>query len=140
MWYGYGHGSPLFLVVLVIAIFALRMYAGRRRPAQGGPPGSRPPRSASFQGGAPSAGPHGASGPPGSAEQTGPSGWGVTHTGISAGWMVDPSGRHERRYWSGTAWTDHVTDNGAPSIDPLPTRPPTEAGPGNAPGGDGDRS
>ncbi|HEY1734943.1 MAG TPA: DUF2510 domain-containing protein, partial [Acidimicrobiales bacterium] len=42
------------------------------------------------------------------------------HTGIPAGWMVDPSGRHQQRYWSGTTWTEHVTDDGMPSMDPPP--------------------
>jgi hypothetical protein len=36
--------------------------------------------------------------------------------------MADPSGKHEQRYWSGTAWTDHVMDEGAPGIDSLPDR------------------
>jgi hypothetical protein len=35
-----------------------------------------------------------------------------------AGWHPDPSGRHQLRYWSGTEWTDQVTDNGVPSTDP----------------------
>jgi hypothetical protein len=36
--------------------------------------------------------------------------------------MADPSGKHEQRYWSGTAWTDHVMDEGAPGVDPRPDR------------------
>ncbi len=36
-----------------------------------------------------------------------------------ATWTPDPSGRHQLRYWSGTAWTEHVSDNGAVSTDPL---------------------
>jgi hypothetical protein len=40
--------------------------------------------------------------------------------GIAAGWLPDPSGRHEQRFWSGTAWTDHVTDGGVPGTDPFP--------------------
>jgi uncharacterized RDD family membrane protein YckC len=43
-----------------------------------------------------------------------------------AAWYVDPSGRHEHRYWSGSAWTEHVADGGQPSVDPLP---PTAASP-----------
>ncbi|MEY2589979.1 MAG: hypothetical protein QOJ67_1963 [Acidimicrobiaceae bacterium] len=57
-----------------------------------------------------------------------------------AGWQQDPSGRHEYRYWDGSAWTDNVSDSGATSVDPLapagapdavpatqsmPTSPPT---------------
>ncbi len=44
----------------------------------------------------------------------------VTYTGVAPGWLVDPTGRHEKRYWSGTAWTEHVTDRGAPGTDPPP--------------------
>lgn len=49
----------------------------------------------------------------------------VPFTGIAPGWLIDPTGRHEKRYWSGSEWTEHVTDGGAPSIDP----PPRTAGP-----------
>jgi hypothetical protein len=49
--------------------------------------------------------------------QTGP-----TYTGIPAGWMADPSGKHDERYWSGTEWTEHVMNDGTPAIDPLPNR------------------
>lgn len=34
-------------------------------------------------------------------------------------WRPDPAGRHQYRYWDGTAWTDHVSDNGATAVDPL---------------------
>ena len=47
---------------------------------------------------------------------------GAGYTGVPAGWMVDPSGKHEQRYWSGTAWTDHVMNDGTPGVDPLPSR------------------
>jgi uncharacterized membrane protein YhaH (DUF805 family) len=36
-----------------------------------------------------------------------------------AGWMTDPTGRHQLRYWDGAIWTQHVSDNGAPGADPL---------------------
>ena len=29
-----------------------------------------------------------------------------------AAWHPDPSGRHELRYWDGTRWTEHVSDQG----------------------------
>ncbi len=35
-----------------------------------------------------------------------------------AGWQPDPHGRHEYRYWDGTAWTDQVSDGGVVSTDP----------------------
>lgn len=42
-----------------------------------------------------------------------------------AGWQPDPHGRHEYRYWDGTAWTDQVSDGGVVSTDP-PGDAPTE--------------
>ena len=39
-----------------------------------------------------------------------------------ARWAADPTGRHELRYWNGTDWTDHVSDAGAPGIDPIAER------------------
>jgi hypothetical protein len=49
---------------------------------------------------------------------------GTTSSAVSAankpaGWRTDPTGRHEHRYWSGSAWTKHVSDEGTRSIDPL---------------------
>lgn len=40
-------------------------------------------------------------------------------TATPAGWFPDPTGRHQTRYWDGAAWTSHVSDNGAGSIDPV---------------------
>ena len=37
-----------------------------------------------------------------------------------AAWHTDPSKRHELRYWDGTAWTEHVSDNAVASIDVMP--------------------
>lgn len=37
-----------------------------------------------------------------------------------AGWYTDPAGQNTHRYWDGTAWTDHVADNGVTSTSPLP--------------------
>src|SRR3712207_6146750 len=37
-----------------------------------------------------------------------------------ASWLPDPSGGHELRYWSGTAWTEHVSDQGRTSVEPPP--------------------
>ncbi len=34
-----------------------------------------------------------------------------------ASWLPDPSGGHELRYWNGTAWTEHVSDQGATSVE-----------------------
>lgn len=48
-----------------------------------------------------------------------------------AGWLADPAGGHELRYWDGAAWTDHVSDAGTTSSDPAPIDlpPPTSAPP-----------
>lgn len=46
---------------------------------------------------------------------------------IPASWQPDPRGRHEYRYWDGTAWTDHVSDQGNVSQDPVDdVTPPAE--------------
>ena len=42
-----------------------------------------------------------------------------TMSDIPAGWQPDPRGRHEYRYWDGTKWTDHVSDKGEVSQDPV---------------------
>lgn len=39
----------------------------------------------------------------------------------SGRWNVDPTARHQYRYWDGTAWTGHVVDNGAFDTDAIPT-------------------
>lgn len=36
-----------------------------------------------------------------------------------AGWMTDPMGRHQYRYWDGLKWTTSVSDNGVTSVDSL---------------------
>jgi hypothetical protein len=44
-----------------------------------------------------------------------------------ARWVPDPTGRHELRYWDGTAWTEHVSDRGVTGRDVLPgARPASE--------------
>jgi hypothetical protein len=46
---------------------------------------------------------------------------------IAAGWKSDPTGRHDHRYWNGTAWTEHISDAGVAGVDPAPEglAPPT---------------
>jgi uncharacterized protein YxjI len=34
-------------------------------------------------------------------------------------WYPDPMGRHELRYWDGKVWTDHVSNQGVASSDPV---------------------
>jgi hypothetical protein len=45
----------------------------------------------------------------------------------AANWYPDPCGRHEFRYWDGAAWTQHVSDSGQPSVDPVDASSPSEA-------------
>ncbi len=44
-------------------------------------------------------------------------------------WLPDPSGRHELRWWSGTEWTEHVSDEGTAGTDSpeamFPPPPPS---------------
>jgi hypothetical protein len=48
-----------------------------------------------------------------------------------ASWLADPTGAHELRYWNGSTWTEHVSDQGTTGQDPLPTElpPPADAFP-----------
>ena len=48
---------------------------------------------------------------------------------VAAGWYPDPTGRHERRYWDGAAWTDHVVNGGTRSLDPMEAKGATQAAP-----------
>src|SRR5215211_2160439 len=45
------------------------------------------------------------------------SGGGLVST--PAEWKADPTRRHELRYWDGTNWTEHVSDGGTQSTDPV---------------------
>jgi hypothetical protein len=38
---------------------------------------------------------------------------------VPAGWKADPTGRHQFRYWAGSAWTENVADNGEQSRDAV---------------------
>ena len=37
----------------------------------------------------------------------------------SDGWYVDPSGKHEFRFWDGADWTGHVANRGTASHEPI---------------------
>ncbi len=41
----------------------------------------------------------------------------------SAGWMNDPYGRFQQRYFDGTAWTADVATEGVQQVDPLGNSP-----------------
>lgn len=45
-----------------------------------------------------------------------------------ANWYPDSTGRHQLRYWDGTTWTAHVSDNGVTGTDPLPPAAPEVRG------------
>jgi hypothetical protein len=110
MWVTYyGHGSSIALVVF-FALIALRVLASQRR-RRGRPRASSP--TSSFTNAA----------SPDHVTDAGPSSGQVAFTGIAPGWLVDPSGRHEKRYWSGSEWTEHVSDGGVPGTDPPPQAP-----------------
>ena len=40
-------------------------------------------------------------------------------TGTAPGWLADPAGRHQYRYWDGGNWTENVYDAGVESRDPV---------------------
>ena len=42
----------------------------------------------------------------------------MTASAIAPGWFADPARRHQWRYWNGTAWTEHVSDDGVAGSDP----------------------
>jgi len=44
-----------------------------------------------------------------------------------AEWYPDPMGRHEKRYWDGATWTDHVFSKGQQSTDPMTSSSPAES-------------
>lgn len=41
-----------------------------------------------------------------------------------AAWYPDPTGRHQLRWYDGSVWTEHVSDNSVTSSDPLTTGAP----------------
>jgi hypothetical protein len=50
-----------------------------------------------------------------------------------AGWLPDPMGTHQVRYWDGARWTEHVSDGGTTTVDPLPADAPPPPPPVAAP-------
>jgi hypothetical protein len=93
----FAHGSSTFLILAAVML-GFRFFAGQRRRTQGA----------------------GRRGMVGQASASSAVPGGIGHTGIPAGWLTDPSGRFDQRYWSGTEWTENVTKAGVPSIDPPP--------------------
>ena len=112
----YGHGSWIALVIFV-GLFAMRAFSSQRRrrgqQRRSAPMGSF--TDATF--------------PNQASDAVDLSSGQVTFTGIAPGWLTDPSGRHEQRYWSGSEWTEHVRDGGVPGTDPPPRSIGREASP-----------
>lgn len=50
----------------------------------------------------------------------------IQSPGSNAGWLADPFGRHQLRYWDGHTWTDNVMNAGVPSSDPAQATVGTE--------------
>lgn len=44
-------------------------------------------------------------------------------SGTAAGWYSDPTARYSYRYWSGTAWTEQVSNGSTTAIDPTALAP-----------------
>jgi HEAT repeat protein len=40
-----------------------------------------------------------------------------------SGWYPDPTAGHQQRFWDGTAWTAHVTDDGQTNVPPPAAQP-----------------
>jgi hypothetical protein len=123
----YGHGSWV-AVLIFVGFFIFRYFNSQRRrggggqfPGYGGRPGpGRHPQGSAFTPTRPQA-----AAPP-RADQ-GPGARPVTGSGTAPGWFTDPFFRHGQRYWSGTEWTEHVTDDGVPGVDPPGRGGPTRA-------------
>ncbi|HKY67049.1 MAG TPA: DUF2510 domain-containing protein [Acidimicrobiales bacterium] len=49
------------------------------------------------------------------------------------GWLPDPTGRHEYRYWDGASWTSDVSDAGTTAIDALTAPLPAPGAPAAPP-------
>lgn len=47
----------------------------------------------------------------------------------AAGWMPDPTAQHQLRYWDGAAWSEHVSDQGVTTSDPITPPPGREVSP-----------
>ncbi len=56
---------------------------------------------------------------------------------MPSGWFPDPHGRHDHRWFNGTAWTADVSDNGQRFIDPLGAGPSGPFGPSGQSTSDG---
>jgi hypothetical protein len=101
-------------VLVLVAVMAVRLIGSQRRRPMGRP-GTRgfAPAPGRRDRSVPTAGDHPSVTP---SAGTGAAGLG----GTEPGWFRDPFVRHDQRYWSGSAWTEHVQDQGVPGVDPPP--------------------
>ena len=92
-------------------------YGGTGQPWGGAPPTSpgQPPVGPPGPWAYPGTGTAGSQAPYGQAPQAPP----PPVENPPFGWYEDPSGRHEKRYWDGTRWTEHVSDGEVRSSDPV---------------------
>jgi hypothetical protein len=114
----YAHGSWIAIVVFG-GMFALRALSSQRR--RGGRYGGSPMSRNSFTNTDRRGPGGGAVAPPHHVDSRG-------QVGTAPGWFRDPFFKHEQRYFSGTAWTEHVTDGDVPGIDPPPERKGPDSG------------
>jgi hypothetical protein len=119
-----GNGSWI-TVLIFVGFFIFRYVNSQRRrggggqfPGYGGRGPGRFPQGSAFT----RTHPPGAGSPPVDQGSGDPS---VTGSGTAPGWFTDPFFRHGQRYWSGTEWTEHVTDDGIPGTDPPGRNGPT---------------
>ncbi len=113
--------SPAFWGVfsfLVLIVAVPLYYIGKATLRRQGPPASGSYGAGGYAGGGGGGGGGGGSQQSGGSGSSGSSPTGPTAGGPPAGWFADPSGRHQQRYWDGVAWTEHVADAGATSVDP----------------------
>ncbi|HXX88689.1 MAG TPA: DUF2510 domain-containing protein [Acidimicrobiales bacterium] len=119
MRYGYVGNGSWMVGLAFFAVILFRVLASNRARAQRRPP---PTGASPLVGQARPPGPPAPSGPPSpTAHRQGPKAGSIGSAGVAAGWLIDPTGRHELRYWSGTEWTSHVSDGGVPGTDDPPS-------------------
>jgi hypothetical protein len=57
----------------------------------------------------------------------------MSDSSTPAGWYEDPLASAELRYWGGSEWTEHVSNDGVVSVSPLPVPDPDGAAPATSP-------
>jgi len=52
---------------------------------------------------------------------------------VTGAWLPDPTRAHRLRYWDGSQWTEHVSENGGVDTDPIVGPPPPPPAPAPVP-------